>query len=108
MLLYEFVAFAFFPFPNVRRLLDVLPIDSVEPNVASVVVYVDAVVFRFSHILTFCNYNNAAKKPAEHRSKAQYHENRSKVHSRGKAICVGFIVAVSSKANSAFGLGVDS
>ena len=54
MLLDEFVAFAFFPFPNVGRLLDMLPVDSVEPNVASVVVYVDAVIFRFPHFLTFC------------------------------------------------------
>jgi hypothetical protein len=53
MLLYEFVAFAFFPFPNVRRLLDLMPVNSVEPNVAGVVVYVNTVVFRLPHTLTF-------------------------------------------------------
>ncbi len=52
VLLYELVALGFLPLANVCRLLDVLSVDSVEPNVVGIVVYINAVVFRFLHVLT--------------------------------------------------------
>ncbi len=54
MLFDELVAFRFFPFADIGRFLYVLPVDSLElePNVLSVVVDVNAVVFRLPHVLT--------------------------------------------------------
>ena len=46
----ELIALRFFPFADVGRFLYVLPVDSVEPNVVCVVVYVYAVVLGFPHL----------------------------------------------------------
>jgi hypothetical protein len=46
----ELMTFAFFPFANVCRFLDVLTIYPVEPKLVGVVVYVDAVIFAFPHV----------------------------------------------------------
>ena len=53
MFLDEFVALGLLPLSDVCGLLDVLAVDPIEPQLVSVIVYVDAVVFAFPHVCCF-------------------------------------------------------
>ncbi len=52
---YQLVTFALLPFSDIGRLLDVLPVDAVEPEVLDVVIDVDAFCFGFPHVFLSLN-----------------------------------------------------